>query len=247
MSGARKRTAQPVAKRQRVDRNRVAANLKRAVQERWGHGVRALANEIQAATQTARGSSYGALRALMEGEIINPRVDILEAAARVMGVRPEWLIWNQGEMTDERDSAAGAAQVSVEELRATLPHGVADKLLEYTSLPATAREVAEELGLPYPLSAVVAGLIIDRHMPGGLGMDLSRAAVRTEILASFPAGLALRDAGATLGQVCAAFYSEAATLYLRHLYAAPLAGRVAAGSIGNDGVIHNHEPAGANG
>ena len=67
--------------------------------------VRKLAEEMRGRYMHLRGSSYGGIRQYVEGKIESPRVDLLEAIADVLGVRPEWLTFNDGPMTKRQEQA----------------------------------------------------------------------------------------------------------------------------------------------
>lgn len=76
--------------------------------------VRALAKEMQERFPNLRGTSYGGIRLYTEdGKVTNPRVELLRAIAEVLEVRPDWLAFDNGPMTEremraleaERDAA----------------------------------------------------------------------------------------------------------------------------------------------
>lgn len=56
-----------------------------------------------------RGSSYGGVRQYVEGAVRSPRIEVLRAMADVLGVRGDWLAFEDGAMTEgeERASATG--------------------------------------------------------------------------------------------------------------------------------------------
>jgi transcriptional regulator with XRE-family HTH domain len=62
-------------------------------------GVRQLARAVSDAHPELRGASYGGVRQYVEGNIRNPRAELLRALAGALGVRPEWLAYNEGAMT----------------------------------------------------------------------------------------------------------------------------------------------------
>jgi transcriptional regulator with XRE-family HTH domain len=61
-----------------------------------GMSVRDLARRVTAAAPSVRGASYGGIRLLLEGKIQNPRGEILEAIADVLGVSLGWLVDGEG-------------------------------------------------------------------------------------------------------------------------------------------------------
>ena len=98
--------------------------------------VRDLAREMGEKHPHLRGTSYGGIRQYAEGKIRNPRVELLRAIAETLGVRPDFLAFNQGEMTDDEERAA----VQVE--------GVAMAALAGAAKEHGPRSI-EELGLQY--------------------------------------------------------------------------------------------------
>ena len=92
----------------------IAANLTAALDLRtWG--VRKLSEEVLQAVELdgedpPRGYSYGAIRAYRDGKTKKPRTPALRLIARVLDVRPEWLIWNEGEMTEADERVRAAAE-----------------------------------------------------------------------------------------------------------------------------------------
>ncbi len=71
-----------------------------------------------------RGTSYGGVRQYAEGKVANPRAELLRAMADVLGVRQDWLAFNQGPMTEaeaarERDAQAVVSRASPNDLSAT--------------------------------------------------------------------------------------------------------------------------------
>jgi transcriptional regulator with XRE-family HTH domain len=74
--------------------------------------LRPLADAIRERHPDLRGSSYGGIRSYVEGRVLNPRVELLRAIAGVLGVRPEWLAFDDGEMTLEDEVARATAPES---------------------------------------------------------------------------------------------------------------------------------------
>ena len=70
--------------------------------------VRKLAEEMSSRYKHLRGSSYGGIRQYVEGKIESPRGELLQAMADVLGVRPEWLAFNKGLMTEREEQAQKA-------------------------------------------------------------------------------------------------------------------------------------------
>lgn len=68
-------------------------------------GVRQLARAVADAHPDLRGASYGGVRQYVEGNIRNPRGELLRAMADALGVRPEWLAFNEGAMTAAEEVA----------------------------------------------------------------------------------------------------------------------------------------------
>ena len=65
---------------------------------------RALHRAVADHTDGARGSSYGAVRSYIAGNVRSPRENILRAMAEVLRVRPEYLVTGESPVapTDER-------------------------------------------------------------------------------------------------------------------------------------------------
>lgn len=91
-----------------------ADRLKEARQ--WGPkpmSVRELAREVRAKYKDLRGASYGGIRQYADGAIASPRIDLLKAIAHVLQVRPEWLAFGNGTMTEAAEVAARASSGAV--------------------------------------------------------------------------------------------------------------------------------------
>ncbi len=73
--------------------------------------IRQLGAEMEHRHPEMRGATYGGVRQYAAGNIANPRVELLRAIADVLGVRADWLVFGEGEMTEEEE----AARVEVEE------------------------------------------------------------------------------------------------------------------------------------
>jgi transcriptional regulator with XRE-family HTH domain len=67
--------------------------------------VRQLGEALGARHPGRRGFTYGGIRQYLANKVKNPRLDVLRAAADELGVRPEWLAFDDGEMTVEREAA----------------------------------------------------------------------------------------------------------------------------------------------
>lgn len=57
-----------------------------------------------------RGTSYGGVRQYVEGAVTHPRVELLRAMADVLGVRGDWLAFDEGPMTDAEERGRQAAE-----------------------------------------------------------------------------------------------------------------------------------------
>ena len=89
----------------RLDPKVIARKLDQAMKEQEV-GVRRLSEQIQEKLGVnAPGTTYGALQLYRKARVYRPRVDVLEATAEVLGLRPEWLIWDEGEATDVEEYA----------------------------------------------------------------------------------------------------------------------------------------------
>lgn len=72
--------------------------------------VRELARRIQAKYPLLRGSSYGGVRQYVEGSVRNPRIELLRAMADVLRVRPDWLSFDNGAMTEQQEAVRRAQE-----------------------------------------------------------------------------------------------------------------------------------------
>lgn len=100
-----------MAKKRRTDgyHRRIAEAMERG--PRPIDSVRGLAKVIQeyeAADGTRpykglRGATYGGIRQYVEGNITNPRHELLNAIATALEVRADWLRFNEGSMTDVQE------------------------------------------------------------------------------------------------------------------------------------------------
>lgn len=91
------------------DRPLYAKNIHRAL-DRRSMSVRRLAELMK--DRDVRGASYGGVRLYADGGVKNPRTETLEAIAEVLNVRKEWLIRDEGPMTE----AEAARQEEVERI-----------------------------------------------------------------------------------------------------------------------------------
>lgn len=71
--------------------------------------VRGLHRAVEERFPDLRGTSYGGIRQYAEGNVRNPRIELLRALADVLGVRADWLAFGEGPMT-EREAARMRAQ-----------------------------------------------------------------------------------------------------------------------------------------
>ena len=87
----------------------VGQRLQRAL-DAWDHGVMAFVEEMKRKLEGSgvRGATYPAIKRYLD-EAAKPSIEFLEAAASVLGVRKEWLVAEQGEMTAERERVRVAA------------------------------------------------------------------------------------------------------------------------------------------
>lgn len=69
--------------------------------------MRQFVSELQHMYPHLRGTSYGGVREYLEGNVMNPRTDLLHAMADVLGVRREWLSEGLGARTVAEEAAAG--------------------------------------------------------------------------------------------------------------------------------------------
>jgi hypothetical protein len=75
--------------------------------------VRQLARAVADAHPGLRGTSYGGVRQYADGQITNPRVDVLRALASTLGVRGDWLAFGEGPMTAIAESVERARGLTV--------------------------------------------------------------------------------------------------------------------------------------
>jgi hypothetical protein len=99
-------------KPRRPDRRGVSSRLKKALSHS-GLGVRALSRRVTEEVKSLggekpRGTSYGAIYGYVEGTGGAPNVGALRLIAIALGVREEWLIWDDGEMTEAAQRIAAA-------------------------------------------------------------------------------------------------------------------------------------------
>ncbi|MEX2531436.1 MAG: helix-turn-helix transcriptional regulator [Gemmatimonadota bacterium] len=76
--------------------------------------ARELARRVGELYPDLRGTSYGGIRQYAEGNIQRPRVDLLRAIADVLGVRAEWLAFDEDEMTEDLQRAREAREAGEE-------------------------------------------------------------------------------------------------------------------------------------
>jgi hypothetical protein len=67
--------------------------------------VRGLAAAMGERFPRLRGTSYGGIRQYAEGVVRHPRVELLRAIAAVVGVRGDWLAFDEGGMTEAEELA----------------------------------------------------------------------------------------------------------------------------------------------
>lgn len=75
--------------------------------------VREFARAIREEHPDLRGTSDGGVRQYVQGQVRNPRVELLRAMADVLGVRRDWLEEDDGPMTDAELTAMDVAGVAV--------------------------------------------------------------------------------------------------------------------------------------
>lgn len=71
--------------------------------------VRGLAKALQDRFPDLRGTSYGGVRQYAEGNVANPRIDLLRAMADVLGVRWQKIAYDEGALTEVQQRAEEAA------------------------------------------------------------------------------------------------------------------------------------------
>ena len=64
-----------------------------------------------------RGTSYGAVRAIVEGEVDHPRPNVTQAIAEVLGVRSQYLLDLTGPRTSYEEATPGAPTLTTSELQ----------------------------------------------------------------------------------------------------------------------------------
>lgn len=79
--------------------------------------VRGLHQGLEDRFPDLRGTSYGGVRHYVEGKVTSPRVELLRAMAEVLGVRPDWLAFGEGPMTEEEARLAEDLDVGEVERR----------------------------------------------------------------------------------------------------------------------------------
>jgi hypothetical protein len=67
--------------------------------------LRRLHRELEEGFPDVPGTSYSGVRKYSAGQVKKPRIELLNAMASVLGVRPEWLAFGEGEMTEELQEA----------------------------------------------------------------------------------------------------------------------------------------------
>lgn len=70
--------------------------------------IRQLGREMEERYPDMRGATYGGVRLYLTGEVTNPRVELLRAIADVLGVRADWLAFDDGPMTEAEEAARRA-------------------------------------------------------------------------------------------------------------------------------------------
>lgn len=77
--------------------------------------IRQLGQEMEERHPEMRGATYGGVRQYAAGNIQNPRVELLRAIAHVLEIRPDWLAFDDGPMTEEEDGVAETTLRAIEE------------------------------------------------------------------------------------------------------------------------------------
>lgn len=87
--------------------------------------VRALARKMQSRFPDLRGTSYSGLRLYVYGgrdEVAAPRHEVLRAIAEVLNVRPQWLLFDDGPMTEEEAAHLARTNELAKEALAETPN-----------------------------------------------------------------------------------------------------------------------------
>lgn len=100
--------------------------------------IRQLGSEMKKAYPDLRGATYGGVRQYVAGNIQNPRIELLRAIAEVLQVRPEWLAFGEGEMTEKAQRVAEAAQQAAAPALSQIPGATNAPLDDFAGAALTA-------------------------------------------------------------------------------------------------------------
>ncbi|MEX1258202.1 MAG: hypothetical protein WEG36_11345 [Gemmatimonadota bacterium] len=75
--------------------------------------VRALTKAMHDQYEGLRGTSYGGIRQYAEDKVRSPRIELLRAIADVLGIRWEWLAFNEGKMTEKEQQISDLVEDGV--------------------------------------------------------------------------------------------------------------------------------------
>ena len=126
--------------------------------------VRKLAEEMSSRFKHLRGSSYGGIRQYVGGKIESPRMELLDAIADVLEVRPEWLAFNSGSMTKLQEQAKKARQQAKSREEGSAWQERYDGLRAGMERPSPLWRMATYF---YATEVLIQGLVIDFLQSGG--------------------------------------------------------------------------------
>jgi transcriptional regulator with XRE-family HTH domain len=96
-----------------MDDRQVAPGFKKRLRKALAKGPRPMSQrkfseKLRGKYRKLRGTSYSGVRLYLEGsddKPSKPNVGLLRAMADILGVRPEWLLFHEGEMTEDEEKA----------------------------------------------------------------------------------------------------------------------------------------------
>lgn len=194
----------------------IGERLRQALQLQNRRSIRSFQKELagKAPRTGIKGTSYASVHDYVSGKVV-PRPDWLSAAARILGVRLQWLSAGTGAMT-HMDSVEGVDQ--------TLEH----LNQEAAKLRVLVSEALEPLELArHPIGQVLFRYFWERHDLVGYiwavaddhedvdheTLKALRSQIRDDVQASFSVALSLKDRD--YRQYLAAVLSQLSVLYLR--------------------------------
>lgn len=128
-----------------TERTTLGGRLERALDD-WGEGIMAFVEAMKDELEgtDVQGATYPAIKRYLDDEAV-PSVRFLEAAARVLGVRPAWLVLGDGDMTEEE----ARGREGVEDVSRTAFEAEAEALRRYRTMRLQ-RAVLHALGRGHP-------------------------------------------------------------------------------------------------